>query len=42
MRREPFADTSTHVVLPPVRTVSGPGVAREPRQPQILIRTGGR
>ena len=39
MTRDPFAVTSTHVVLPPVRTVSGPGVAIEPRHPQILTRT---
>ena len=33
--------TSTHEVLPPVRTVSGPGDASEPREPQNLARTSG-
>src|SRR5919106_6213731 len=33
--------TSTHEVLPPYRTVSGPGDAREPREPQNLARTSG-
>src|SRR5436190_20713369 len=31
--------TSTHDVLPPYRTVLGPGVGTEPRQPQIVTRT---
>src|SRR5215210_2556059 len=33
--------TSMHEVLPPYRTVSGPGVASEPREPQNLARTSG-
>ncbi len=38
MTRVPFADISTHVVFPPVASVSGPGVASDPRQPQIFTR----
>src|SRR4249919_3656135 len=33
------SETSTQEVLPPYSTVSGPGVATEPRQPQIVTRT---
>src|SRR5262245_54448847 len=33
--------TSMQDVLPPVRTVSGPGEASEPREPQNLARTSG-
>ena len=32
------SEISMHDVFPPQRTVSGPGVATEPRQPQILTR----
>src|SRR5215211_652254 len=32
-------ETSTHEVLPPHSSVSGPGVGTEPRQPQIVRRT---
>src|SRR5688572_29467184 len=39
-RVAPFSSvTSTHEVLPPHCTVSGPGVGTEPRQPQIFSRT---
>src|SRR6187549_1575248 len=34
-----LSETSTHDVFPPNSTVSGPGVATEPRQPQIVTRT---
>src|SRR5919108_745332 len=35
IRRLPSSTrTSTHEVLPPIRTVSGPGAASEPREPQ--------
>jgi hypothetical protein len=33
--------TSTQEVFPPMRTVSGPGDASEPREPQNLARTSG-
>ena len=36
----PSARTSRQVVLPPYRSVPGPGTAIEPRVPQNLIRTG--
>src|SRR5688572_7884566 len=34
----PSVRTSTHEVLPPYRTVSGPGVGIDPRVPQNLTR----
>src|SRR5262249_14610932 len=33
------SSTATHEVLPPNSSVLGPGVAREPRQPQMVIST---
>ena len=38
-RRPSSVHTSTQEVFPPVRTVSGPGDANEPREPQNLART---
>src|SRR5919106_5390334 len=40
-RLSSWGRTSMHDVFPPYRTVSGPGVASEPREPQNLARTSG-
>src|SRR5919106_4158434 len=40
-RLSSWGRTSMHDVFPPYRTVSGPGAASDPREPQNLARTSG-